>query len=156
MRLIYPYLISFSVLLHLDLFTIIEIMNSNTHTENELSGKIALVTGGTKGIGYAIVKRLKQSGATAVTAARSIPAFQASDLFIQADLSTAEGVKKVVKEISSRLGPLDILIHNLGGSSAPSGGALVLSDHDWQLAFNTNLFAAVLFGSGFSACHAGK
>jgi NAD(P)-dependent dehydrogenase (short-subunit alcohol dehydrogenase family) len=35
------------------------------------------------------------------------------------------------------------LIHNVGGSAAPGGGALALSDHDWQPAFDTNLFAAV-------------
>ena len=125
------------------------IMNSNTYRETELSGRIALVTGGTKGIGQAIVSRLKQGGATVATVARSIPSVQGSDLFIQADLSTADGVETVLKEVSSRLGQLDILIHNLGGSSAPSGGALVLSDDDWQLAFNTNLFAAVRLDRAF-------
>jgi NAD(P)-dependent dehydrogenase (short-subunit alcohol dehydrogenase family) len=42
-----------------------------------------------------------------------------------------------------RLGGLDILIHNVGGSAAPGEGALALSDDDWQRAFDTNLFAAV-------------
>ena len=50
---------------------------------------------------------------------------------------------KVVKEVLARIGGVDILINNVGGSSAPSGGALALSDDDWQQTFNTNLFAAV-------------
>jgi NAD(P)-dependent dehydrogenase (short-subunit alcohol dehydrogenase family) len=45
--------------------------------------------------------------------------------------------------VVARLGGVDILINNVGGSSAPSGGALVLSEADWQQAFNDNLFAAV-------------
>ena len=46
-------------------------------------------------------------------------------------------------------GSRHFLIHNLGGSSAPSGGALVLTDDDWQKAFDTNLFAAVRLDRAF-------
>jgi NAD(P)-dependent dehydrogenase (short-subunit alcohol dehydrogenase family) len=116
---------------------------------NELNGKRILVTGGTQGIGEAIVKRLTRAGATVLTTARSIPAVeQASDLFIQADVSTPDGVAKIVREVFNRLGGIDILIHNVGGSSAPSGGALALSDNDWQHTFNTNLFSAVRLDRG--------
>src|SRR4030095_13414997 len=55
----------------------------------------------------------------------------------------------VVKEVLARFGGLDILINNVGGSSAPSGGVLALSDDDWQQAFNDNLFAAVRLDRGF-------
>jgi len=48
-----------------------------------------------------------------------------------------------------RLGGLDILIHNVGGSAAPGGGALALSDDDWQQAFDTNPFAAVQLDRAF-------
>src|SRR6266850_7106424 len=96
---------------------------------HELSGKRVLVTGGTKGIGEAIVKRLRQAGASVITTARSIPEdLQSPELFIQSDISAPDGVEKVVKETLARLDGLDILINNVGGSSAPSGGALVLSD----------------------------
>jgi NAD(P)-dependent dehydrogenase (short-subunit alcohol dehydrogenase family) len=116
---------------------------------NEFEGKRALVTGGTKGMGEAIVKRLTRAGATVVTTARSIPAnSQAPDLFVHADISTPEGVEKVVKEILDRFGGVDILVHNVGGSSAPSGGVLALNDQDWQEAFNTNLFSAVRLDRG--------
>jgi NAD(P)-dependent dehydrogenase (short-subunit alcohol dehydrogenase family) len=127
-------------------------MNTRTNIpidSNELSGKRVLVTGGTKGVGEAIVKRLRQAGATVITTARSFPEdSQSPELFIQSDLSTPEGVKTVLKEVSARLGGVDILINNVGGSSAPGGGALVLSDDDWQQAFNDNLFAAVRLDRG--------
>ncbi len=54
----------------------------------------------------------------------------------------------VYEEVNSRLGGVDILINNVGGSSAPSGGALALSDADWQQTFNANLFAAVRLDRG--------
>jgi NAD(P)-dependent dehydrogenase (short-subunit alcohol dehydrogenase family) len=121
-----------------------------TLEKNEFDGKRALVTGGTKGIGEAIAKRLTRAGATVIATARSIPAdLQAPDLFVQADISTPEGVEKVVKAVVDRLGGLDILINNVGGSSAPGGGALALRDDDWQQTFNANLFAAVRLDRGF-------
>jgi NAD(P)-dependent dehydrogenase (short-subunit alcohol dehydrogenase family) len=64
-------------------------------------------------------------------------------LFIEADVATREGVDEVVRQISERFGGIDILINNVGGSSAPGGGVLALSDEDWQHTINTNLFAAV-------------
>lgn len=117
---------------------------------NELSGKRVLVTGGTKGIGEAIVNRLRQAGARVITTARSNPGdLQSSDGFIQSDISTPGGVQSVVKEVLARLGGVDVLINNVGGSSAPSGGALALNDDDWQQAFNDNLFAAVRLDRAF-------
>jgi NAD(P)-dependent dehydrogenase (short-subunit alcohol dehydrogenase family) len=116
----------------------------------EFDGKRALVTGGTRGVGEAIVRRLVAGGATVATTARSpMPAGLSGGLFLQADLSTPEGVDKVVRHILDQLNGLDILIHNAGGSAAPGGGALALSDADWQAAFDMNLFAAVRLDRGF-------
>src|SRR6266849_4868191 len=110
----------------------------------EFAGKRALVTGGTKGMGEAIVRRLAAGGATVATTARSpLPESQAVKLFVQADISTRAGVDKVVREVMERFGGVDILVNNVGGSSAPSGGVLALSDDDWQDTMSTNLFAAV-------------
>ena len=116
----------------------------------EFEGKRALVTGGTRGVGEAIVRRLVAGGATVATTARSpMPAGLSGSLFLQADLTTPEGVDKVMRHVLDQLNGLDILIHNAGGSAAPGGGALALSDADWQAAFDMNLFAAVRLDRGF-------
>jgi NAD(P)-dependent dehydrogenase (short-subunit alcohol dehydrogenase family) len=110
----------------------------------EFAGKRVLVTGGTKGMGEAIVRRLAAGGATVATTARSpLPDGQKVELFVQADIATTEGVQKVVNEVLDRFAGVDILVSNVGGSSAPGGGVLALTDEDWQHTINTNLFAAV-------------
>jgi NAD(P)-dependent dehydrogenase (short-subunit alcohol dehydrogenase family) len=117
---------------------------------SEFAGKRVLVTGGTKGMGEAIVRRLVASGARVATTARSpLPEGQTVELFVQADISTREGVNEVAEQARHRFGGLDILINNVGGSSAPSGGVLALTDGDWQDAINTNLFAAVRLDRAF-------
>ncbi|MGC4043635.1 MAG: SDR family oxidoreductase [Armatimonas sp.] len=105
-----------------------------------LQGKRALVTGGTQGIGQAVVAQLREAGATVITTARS---GAESAQFIRADVSTIEGVTKVARESLERLGGVDILVHVVGGSSAPAGGFAVLDDAEWQHALNLNLLSAV-------------
>lgn len=124
----------------------------NTSTEipvdpHEFSGQRVLVTGGTRGIGQAITVRLRKAGATVLTTARTTPENLASpDLFVAADISTREGVERVAQGAIERMGGVDILVNNVGGSSAPGGGALALGDDDWQKTFNDNLFSAVRLG----------
>src|SRR2546430_11088186 len=113
------------------------------------TGRRILVTGGTKGIGEAIVERLMRGGGKVITTARSLPPGGTLDRFVQADVSTRAGIDQVVKAIMDRLGGLDILIHNVGGSAASGGGALALSDADWQHAFDTNLFAPLRLDRAF-------
>ena len=118
-------------------------------SDTEFTGKRALVTGGTKGMGEAIVERLRRSGGTVVTAARSAPVdLLRPDLFVEADLSTADGAKKVVDYVRDRLGGVDILVNNVGGSSAPGGGFAALTDEHWQDALNQNLLASVRLDRG--------
>jgi NAD(P)-dependent dehydrogenase (short-subunit alcohol dehydrogenase family) len=115
----------------------------------EFAGKRALVTGGTKGMGEAIVRRLAAGGARVATTARSPwPESQVVELFVQADISTGEGVDKVVRGVLDRLGGVDILVSNVGGSSAPGGGVLALGDQDWQDTINANLLGAVRLDRG--------
>src|SRR6059036_1589815 len=117
---------------------------------NEFEGRRALITGGTRGVGEAIVRRFAAAGARVATTARSpLPKDHAADFFVQADISTRDGVDNVVRQVLDRFGGLDILIHNAGGSAAPGGGSLALSDDDWQDAMDTNLFAAVRLDRGF-------
>jgi NAD(P)-dependent dehydrogenase (short-subunit alcohol dehydrogenase family) len=111
---------------------------------HEFAGKRALVTGGTKGMGRAIVDRLCRAGATVIATARSVPGDLVDGVhFVQADLGTAEGTTKVANEALERFGGVDILVNNVGGSSAPGGGVLALTDEEWQRALNDNLLAAV-------------
>ncbi len=114
----------------------------------ELKGHRALVTGGTQGIGQAVVARLRQAGARVLTVARTMPAGlseadDAAHLFVAADVSTAEGCSIVAAAVRDRLGGVDIVIHVVGGSSAPAGGFAVLDDDQWHRALDLNLFPAV-------------
>ena len=115
----------------------------------EFAGKRILVTGGTRGIGEAIVNRLKRGGGEILATARNIPATGNSEQFIQADVSTRAGADHIIKTIFDRLGGLDILINSVGGSSAPGGGVLALTDDIWQQEFELNLFSAVRLDRGF-------
>jgi NAD(P)-dependent dehydrogenase (short-subunit alcohol dehydrogenase family) len=110
----------------------------------ELDGKRALVTGGTKGVGEAVVAALREAGAAVLTTARSRPKSPGhADHFVAADVSTAEGCAVVASAVRDRLGGIDIMVHVVGGSSAPAGGFAVLDDDEWHKALEQNLFAAV-------------
>ena len=112
--------------------------------ELDLAGRRALVTGGTKGIGEAVAARLRADGATVLTTARSRPSDGGdSDLFVAADITTAEGCATVANAVRDRLGGIDIIVHVVGGSSAPAGGFAVLDDDEWRRALDLNLFPAV-------------
>lgn len=86
-----------------------------------LDGKVALVTGGTKGIGRAIAERLLEAGATVVVCARSEPerlpsAAGCSAEFAACDVRKAEQCKALVDSVVERHGRLDLLVNNAGGS----------------------------------------
>jgi NAD(P)-dependent dehydrogenase (short-subunit alcohol dehydrogenase family) len=101
---------------------------------HELQGLRALVTGGTKGIGQAIAARLRESGATVLTTARTAPDDSSGVDFVAADVATADGCRTVVEAVSRRFGGIDVIVHVVGGSSAPVGGFAVLDDREWQRA----------------------
>lgn len=110
----------------------------------QLTNRRVLVTGGTKGVGAAVVDVLHQAGARVMTTARSLPTQQVEDVrYVAADLSTADGCDAVARQALQEFGSIDILVNVLGGSSAPSGGFAALDDGDWQKELNQNLFAAV-------------
>jgi NAD(P)-dependent dehydrogenase (short-subunit alcohol dehydrogenase family) len=109
-----------------------------------LSGRRALVTAGTKGVGAAVVEVLSENGATIVTTARSIPRDSpASVHYIAADITTPEGCARVAQGALDHLGGIDIIVNVLGGSQAPAGGFAALDDHEWRKEIDLNLMPAV-------------
>src|SRR6266478_10100037 len=110
----------------------------------QLANKRALVTGGTKGVGAAVVRTLCDAGAHVVTTARSAPSQPTDDVrFVAADLSTSEGASVIAQSVLQQLGGIDILVDVLGGSSAPGGGFATLDDTEWSKELNQNLMPAV-------------
>ncbi|HZF29070.1 MAG TPA: SDR family oxidoreductase [Gammaproteobacteria bacterium] len=109
-----------------------------------LAGRRALVTGGTKGVGAAVVETLREAGARVLATARSAPAKTVEGAgFVAADLSTAAGVYTVASSVLRQLGGIDVLVNVFGGSSAPAGGFLALDDAAWSKELNQNLMSAV-------------
>ena len=110
----------------------------------DLATQRALVTGGTKGIGAAVVETLRDAGVQVVTTARSIPTQRVEGVrYIAADLSTPEGANTVAQSILQQLGGIDILVNVVGGSMAPGGGFAALDDVQWSKELNQNLMPAV-------------
>ena len=112
----------------------------------DLAGYRALVTGGTKGIGQAVAAKLREAGATVLITARTRGADLHDDHFVAADITTAAGCASVADAVRDRLGGVDIIIHVVGGSSAPAGGFAVLDDAGWHRALDLNLLPAVRLG----------
>ena len=110
----------------------------------ELRGLRALVTGASKGIGYAVAMRLRDEGATVLGTARTAPPGLPKDLpFVAADVTSVDGCAAVADAVRAQLGGIDIVVHVVGGSSAPAGGFAMLDDDEWQRALDLNLFLAV-------------
>ncbi|WP_439556666.1 SDR family oxidoreductase [Dyadobacter sp.] len=105
-----------------------------------LKGQVALVTGGTKGIGKAIADQLSSRGAEVVVTARTAPAEDTNgQYFIAADLTQPASAEAIAREILEKYGRIDIIVNNAGANLGPGGGFNALSDehwyNDWQLNF---------------------
>ena len=110
----------------------------------DLVGQRALVTGGSKGVGQAVVAALRAGGAKVMTSARSRPDDLPADVaFCAADLSSAEGCAALADAARETMGGVDILVNVVGGSGSPGGGFGVLTDDLWAREINQNLMAAV-------------
>ncbi|MCD4526650.1 SDR family oxidoreductase [Nocardioides sp. cx-173] len=112
------------------------------HTE--LAGKRALVTGGSRGIGAAIVQRLLDGGASVVTTARTVTDETPSGAtFIPGDLSTLAGAQELAANALDRLGGVDIVVNNAGAARTHLGGISAIPDEEWLDALDLNYLSAI-------------
>jgi len=117
---------------------------------DEFADKRVLVTGGTRGIGAAVVRRFQLAGARVAATARSAPADPVDGaVFIAADIGTAAGADAIVSRLTADWGGLDILVNNAGAAETKPGGFEGLSDADWQVILDLNLMGAVRLDRAF-------
>jgi NAD(P)-dependent dehydrogenase (short-subunit alcohol dehydrogenase family) len=109
-----------------------------------LTGKIAIVTGASKGIGLAVTTALVAEGATVIAGARSssaeLEALGDAVTFYPVDLSTVDGPAELVSHASDGL---DILVNNVGAVTPRTTGFLAVTDEDWLSTINLSFMAAV-------------
>ncbi|MFF8772179.1 SDR family oxidoreductase [Kitasatospora sp. NPDC015120] len=111
----------------------------------KLTGKTAVVTGASRGIGLATVRTLIDEGVRVVGAARTItPEFRDTGAHpVAADLSTPEGVTLLIDTALTELGGIDLLVNNVGGGNGTTVGFDQADDAVWMRAFELNLLATV-------------
>jgi NAD(P)-dependent dehydrogenase (short-subunit alcohol dehydrogenase family) len=114
-----------------------------------LAGKVAVVTGTSKGIGLTVTRALVSEGVSVVAAARDL-SDGLSQLTIQGqvhpdgvDLGTPDGPARLIDEAVTVYGPPDILVNNVGALRPRIGGFLSLTDDDWLWGLTINFLAAV-------------
>ncbi|MEA4926782.1 MAG: glucose 1-dehydrogenase [Syntrophomonadaceae bacterium] len=113
----------------------------------DLTGKVAIVTGGTKGLGYGMAKGLAKAGADIVIVSRTpadcervaaeIAATGRRSIGIPTDVSKVESVQKMVDQAVAEMGHIDILVNNAG--TAVTKPALDLTEEDWDYVVDLNL-----------------
>jgi NAD(P)-dependent dehydrogenase (short-subunit alcohol dehydrogenase family) len=114
-----------------------------------LSGKTAIVTGASKGIGLAIAQALAGEGANVVTGSRTVTtelselAAHAEVRPVQVDLAAADGAAALADAAVTAFGGIDILVNNVGAVTPRTGGFLSVTDEQWLTTLTVNFLAAV-------------
>jgi 3-oxoacyl-[acyl-carrier protein] reductase len=117
----------------------------------ELTGKVAVVTGSSRGLGLAAARALVAEGCRVTLCARggdaldraaaTLTAVPGQVLAVQADVSTAAGASDVIDRTVAHFGRLDIVVNNVG--KAGGGDIVATSDAEWQSALDQTLFPAI-------------
>ncbi|MGW1895463.1 oxidoreductase [Streptomyces sp. NPDC002004] len=116
--------------------------------ELNLQDKVAVVTGGSKGIGLAVAEALGREGARVVVGSRTeSPGLSAARdrygvAFVEVDLARADGPEQLVRAAVDRHRRIDVLVNNLG-ATRPRSGFLDVDDSEWQQVFGLTFFSAV-------------
>jgi 3-oxoacyl-[acyl-carrier protein] reductase len=121
---------------------------------SKLSGKVALVTGSSRGIGAAIATRLAREGARVVVHGRDgaalaavraeIEAAGGRAMQVAADVTSFAAIETMRQQVEQQLGPIDILVANAGGSFSRPGQLEELSEEEWRATLDGNLTATFL------------
>jgi NAD(P)-dependent dehydrogenase (short-subunit alcohol dehydrogenase family) len=111
----------------------------------ELAGKVAVVTGASKGIGLAVTQELAAEGARVVAGARSVGPLEGLGGVtpFAADLLDPEGPGRLIAHAVEQHGRLDVLVNNVGGVQLRLDGFLATTDADFQAALELNFFSAL-------------
>jgi NAD(P)-dependent dehydrogenase (short-subunit alcohol dehydrogenase family) len=117
----------------------------------QLTGKTAVVTGGSKGIGLAVVRTLLDEGMRVVTGSRSITPDlkETAAIPVAVDLSTPDGPRRLIDEALGELGGIDVLVNNVGvgdhGNFAEGvlNTVLTLPESAWEHTFNLHFYSAL-------------
>jgi NAD(P)-dependent dehydrogenase (short-subunit alcohol dehydrogenase family) len=117
----------------------------------DLNGRVAVVTGASKGIGLAVARTLLEEGARVVATSRNrseeLDALDADLVHVPADLMDPDAPATVIAHAVDTFGGLDVLVNNAGGpppgTSLPRFGFLELGDDDWREMLEFNLLSAV-------------
>jgi 3-oxoacyl-[acyl-carrier protein] reductase len=117
--------------------------------DGELQDRVALVTGGGRGIGRNIALELAEAGAKVAVAARSADeirktAEEVGGLAIECDVSDREAVERMVEQVESTYGRIDLLVANAGTSVAENNAAWELEPADWWRVFEVNVLGVYL------------
>lgn len=125
-----------------------ETFTSPSADRGELAGRRVVLTGGSRGIGAGIARRLLAAGADVLTTARTAPDTLPDGLrFVTGDVSSAAGIQAIADAALEQLGGVDVVVNNAGASRTFPAGSLSIPDGDWQSALDVNLLAAVRLNS---------
>ncbi|HLJ99694.1 MAG TPA: SDR family NAD(P)-dependent oxidoreductase, partial [Streptosporangiaceae bacterium] len=111
----------------------------------QLSGKTAIVTGASRGIGLAVTRALIGEGARVVAAARegADQLREVGAVPVIADLTAPDGPASVIEAAARTFGKLDILVNNVGAVRPRTGGFASVTAQDWTATLAVNFLAAV-------------